>query len=436
MNTITTITLTYNEEDDIERCLNSLQWADERILMDSYSTDSTVKKAKLLCTKVLKCKMSDFSFVRNRAIEAASSEWILMVDADEVIPQELSAEIREAIESDNFDGYYINRINYMYGIKLDFDQPDYHLILFKREKSQYKDPVHETAQVNGKTTRLDNSFIHYSMNNLTEHMDKMNIYTDLSLSDNRDSGLRLFVRPFYRLYQYLLLKRSYRYGPIGIISALNAFFYEFVVLFKFWERRYIKRQWSGFYESIDIESEIKSQEHVHKEFVSTITDLSPKALLEVGTGAGAISFSMARDKNALIVVLDNDIRILKNIKANAKRLGLNVLPVCADAFNLPFKDNVFVVSFSQGLMEHFEDRDIGIILKEKIRVSSDSAFFSVPNNYYKHKDFGNERLLSRGEWEKRLTGFSLLESKNYYFTRTKKNFLVNRPIMYMARLGK
>ena len=85
---ITTITLTYNEEDDIERCLNSLQWADERILMDSYSTDSTVNKAKPLCTKVLKCKMSDFSTVRNRAIEAASSEWILRVDADELLPQQ------------------------------------------------------------------------------------------------------------------------------------------------------------------------------------------------------------------------------------------------------------------------------------------------------------------------------------------------------------
>jgi len=242
MAAVTAIVLTYNEQDNIQKCLKALQWADERILMDSFSTDSTVKKAQPLCTRVLKCKMSDFSSVRNRAIEAASSEWILMVDADEVIPQELSAEIRKAIESDNFDGYYINRINYMYGIKLDFDQPDYHLRLFRKKKCTYRGAVHEFADVEGNTAKFNNSFLHYSTKDLNQHMEKMNFYTDLSLSEAKGHGPILFFKPFYRLSQYIFLKRSYRYGVIGTISALNAFFYEFVILFKTWEKKYTRRR--------------------------------------------------------------------------------------------------------------------------------------------------------------------------------------------------
>jgi len=431
---ITTITLAYNEEHDIERCLNSLQWADERIVMDSCSSDSTISKARPLCTRVIQKRMRDFSSIRNDGIEEASNKWILMVDADEVIPQELADEIIEAIKENKFEGYRINRINYMYGIKLSYDQPDYQLRLFKKSKTVYKNKVHEEAVIDGETSKLKNSFIHYSMKNLDEHINKMNRYTDLASSEKEAHILKLFLKPFYRFIQVLLLKRSYRDGVVGIILSLNAFFYEFLILFKVWERRYIRNDWNRFYESIDIEEEVKKQEHIHKELIDSIRSESPGSILEVGSGAASIAFSILKGKKIRFVTVDNNIDILKKIRSNAKKLGLHIDVVCADAFKLPFKQGAFDTTFSQGLLEHFNDKNISELIKEKLRVASNSVLFSVPNNYYKHKDFGDEKLLSKARWEKVLSGFNIAESKNYYTIRTKRNFLKSLPIMYMCKI--
>jgi ubiquinone/menaquinone biosynthesis C-methylase UbiE len=282
--------------------------------------------------------------------------------------------------------------------------------------------------------KLKNSFYHYTMKNLAEHIDKMNLYTDLSAFHAEESDLRLLLRPFARLFRYIFIKHSYKDGVVGIVSALNAFFYEFVCLFKTWESRYIKKSWFEFYGAADINKEIREQETTHKEFIDAITASNPNLLLEVGTGAAAISFSIIKNKNIPIVIIDNNFDILKKIKSDAEKLNLKVIPVCADAFKLPFKDKTFAIVFSQGLLEHFSDPDIEIILNEKLRVALDSVLFSVPNAYYKHKDFGDERLLFKQEWESIISRFNMLESKNYYCMRTKKNFLIKRPLMYMARL--
>jgi glycosyltransferase involved in cell wall biosynthesis len=131
---ITSITLTHNEEHDIERCLKALQWADERIVIDSYSTDNTIQKAEGLCTRFIKREFSDFSSIRNFGIREAKGEWVLIIDADEVVSKELADEIHKVIEKEDVDAYYINRVNYMYGIKLSYDQPDYSIRLFKKTK--------------------------------------------------------------------------------------------------------------------------------------------------------------------------------------------------------------------------------------------------------------------------------------------------------------
>lgn len=238
---ITTITLTYNEEEDIERCLKSLSWADECIVMDSFSSDSTIEKARPYCSRVVQGELVDFSSIRNKAIKEAGNEWILMVDADEVIPDELADEITRAVENDDFAGYRINRINYMYNIKLNYDQPDYQLKLFRRDKTFYRNKVHEEPQVDGDVSTLAHSLFHYSMKDLSDHTDKMNMYTDLASLEPKENIIKSSIRPFYRLMQILLLQRSYRDGIVGIVMALNAFFYEFLLLFKVWEKRYIKK---------------------------------------------------------------------------------------------------------------------------------------------------------------------------------------------------
>jgi hypothetical protein len=359
----------------------------------------------------------------------------LFLDADEVVPPDLAKEILHAIESKEFDGYYINRINYMYGIRLYHGQPDYQLRLFRREKGVYKNVVHETAIVNGPTAKLKNSFIHYSVRNAHEHVQKMNLYTDLS-SAASDIRPVLFLKPFYRFLQNFFFKKAYKDGVAGLVLSLHSFFYECVVLIKVWERRYVKKSWYDFYKAVDSREELSQQAAVHKELIDSIMASGPRKLLEVGSGAASISMSIAQNKGVTLITVDNNLDILKKVHKSAQDLGITIKVVCADAFRLPFKESTFDSVFSQGLLEHFGDSDIKCLLSEQLRISSVSVTFSVPNRHYKHRDFGNERLLSKREWDKMLCGFTVLESRNYYALRTKRNFLRRLPLMYLGKIGK
>jgi ubiquinone/menaquinone biosynthesis C-methylase UbiE len=196
----------------------------------------------------------------------------------------------------------------------------------------------------------------------------------------------------------------------------------------------MKRNWIDFYLSVDIHKEIESQSTIHAEFIDVIVKHPGKTILEVGSGSGALSFAILKRKTSTLLTVDNKLEILKKVKAAAQKLGLSVTVVCADAFNLPFKKDTVDTVFSQGLLEHFNDRDIEGIIKEKLRVARGNIIFSVPNSYYRHKDFGNERLLPKEQWETLLFKFSLLRSINYYYLRTKRNLLRRLPLMYMCEI--
>ena len=236
MNTITTITLTHNEEEDIEICLKALSWADERLVLDSYSTDKVAQIARPLCERFIERRFEDFSSSRNFAISEAKSNWVLIIDADEIVTPELANEIRKVIKSSKFNAYCMNRINYVYGARLKYDQPDYTIRLFKKDKCHYENTIHEIPVVDGPIGQLKNSFFHYSMKNLDEHIKKINSYTTLEAERSKKVNFIAFIRPFHRLLEYIFIKKSWRDGVIGIIMCLNAVFYEFITLFKLWEK--------------------------------------------------------------------------------------------------------------------------------------------------------------------------------------------------------
>jgi len=197
-----------------------------------------------------------------------------------------------------------------------------------------------------------------------------------------------------------------------------------------------KNNWLNFYSSVDINKEIESQAAIHEVFIKAIINSSEDRILEVGSGMGAVAFSILKNKKYTIVTIDNNLEILKKVQSAARELGLNIILVCADALNLPFKEKSFNVAFSQGLFEHFSDEQIKTMIREELKAVSGHVLFSVPNNYYKHKDFGNERLMPKEEWEKILSSFHIAESVNYYYLRTKRNLLRRLPVMYMCRIKK
>ena len=178
------------------------------------------------------------------------------------------------------------------------------------------------------------------------------------------------------------------------------------------------KNWASFYsKSFDLEFLIRNT-YVHLEMFKSIYDQHPRKLLEVGVGSGSMSIFWSY-LGLKLFALDNDLKVLEKAKQLSKSLNGNVNFVYGDAFKLPFKDNFFDVIFHQGLLEHFSDEEIIRLLNEQLKVGK-AVVFSVPNNFYKEKDFGNERLLTKDYWDKLLKqNFNLIESKNYNPVRKK-----------------
>ena len=129
--------------------------------------------------------------------------------------------------------------------------------------------------------------------------------------------------------------------------------------------------------------------------------------------------------------------MLERAKEIAHALNGSVKFMKADGFELPFRDSSFDVTFHQGLLEHFDDEQIAALLSEQLRVSR-SVVFSVPNRFYKRKDFGDERLLSKAEWEWILAKFRVVESRCYHKSGVRPKWLFGlkrrRKTMYLARI--
>jgi len=136
-----------------------------------------------------------------------------------------------------------------------------------------------------------------------------------------------------------------------------------------------------------------------------------------------------------VTACDRDEDVLKQAALTARNWNTRVSFVKQDLLKFDFGADAFDLVFSQGVLEHMSDEEIRKSCAEMLRVGK-IFIFSVPSYYYKHKDFGNERLLKAGEWERILSGFGRLELKYYYECRTKRNFLMRRPLMLMGILSR
>ena len=165
MPTLTVIIPTFNEEDYIKDALQSVQFADEIIIVDSFSTDGTQDIAKGFPTKILERKFDDFSSQKNFAIEQATSDWILFIDADERVTRSLEAEIKTTLEQPKHGGYKINFPHFFMTRFLYFQSNDV-LRLVKREGAHFTGLVHEKLHCTGSVGKLKQKMIHYTYKGL------------------------------------------------------------------------------------------------------------------------------------------------------------------------------------------------------------------------------------------------------------------------------
>lgn len=136
---------------------------------------------------------------------------------------------------------------------------------------------------------------------------------------------------------------------------------------------------------------------IHADLVREVLRRASGGILEVGVGSGAQSALLSRFA-ARVVSLDNDRRILSAARPNLARFGPAVRLVAADAFSMPFEARSFGVAVSQGLLEHFPDEQIALLLREQLRVCRSIAC-SVPSDHYPRQDVGNERLMPPSRWQ-------------------------------------
>lgn len=198
--TISVALATYNEAGNIARCLSSVkEWVDEMVVVDGGSTDETVKIAKTFGARVITTDNPPiFHINKQKAIEACHGDWILQLDADEVISPELVQEIQKVAQSLELGarsrpeaGYYIPRKNFFCGhwLRKGGQYPDYVIRFLWRGKGRFpQKSVHEQIEIDGKIGYLKNPLLHYSYSSLSDYWRKANAYTTLTALELRDRG--------------------------------------------------------------------------------------------------------------------------------------------------------------------------------------------------------------------------------------------------------
>lgn len=171
INKISVIIITKNEAENIRACLESVAWADEIVVVDSGSTDETVKVCRELGAKVHVHDWPGFGMQKNRALSYASHAWVFSIDADERVTPELQAQLINAMESESEDGFYVPRLSQFCGkfIRHSGWYPDYVLRLFKKSAGRFSDDmVHERVMLKGNAGRLSSPLLHYSYLNVAD----------------------------------------------------------------------------------------------------------------------------------------------------------------------------------------------------------------------------------------------------------------------------
>jgi glycosyltransferase involved in cell wall biosynthesis len=181
---LSVVIIAYNEARIIEECLKKLYWAEEIIVIDSGSTDSTVAICEKYNAKVIFNKFVNYGKQKNFAVEQASHDWILSLDADEVLSDKLIEEIKDQFEANNPDiyGYYINCRHVFLGRAFKYGNESSRSVLrlFNKKSGQFNsNSVHESVHVNGKTRHLKNVYLHYTSESLNVYINKLNKYTQL-----------------------------------------------------------------------------------------------------------------------------------------------------------------------------------------------------------------------------------------------------------------
>ena len=234
---LSVVIIAFNEENNILRCLNSIKpVADEIVVVDSMSTDRTAEICRSFGCSVVQRVFDGYGTQKQFAVDQATNDWVLSVDADEILSKDLQNELNLLFHPGSgilysayqipFAFFYLGRILKHSGVGNEF-----HLRLFDRTKGGFTSvPVHEGIEVKGKTGRLKGKIIHHSYRDISHHIEKLNIYTSRAAEGYIARG-RSFSKLWLRLkfpltfFSVYLLKGGFLDGYPGFVWSFLAAFY-------------------------------------------------------------------------------------------------------------------------------------------------------------------------------------------------------------------
>jgi len=242
---ISVVILTKNEEKNIEDCLKGLDFCQEIIIVDDYSTDSTLEIAKRYGAKIyLKRLNGDFSASRNFGLNKAKCEWVLFVDADERVTKDLALEIKDKIAVShklNIAGFRIKRDDFMWGKKLRFGETAKlsFLRLAKKDSGVWKRKVHEYWDVGGRVSILENHIIHYPHQTLAEFIKDVDFMSTLHADAKKIEGessnlLKIVLYPLLKFIRNWVLLGGFMDGTEGFLVASLMSLHSFLAWSKLW----------------------------------------------------------------------------------------------------------------------------------------------------------------------------------------------------------
>lgn len=240
--------ITLNEERNIRDALESVKWADEILVVDSGSADRTVEICKEYTDRVFYNQWPGHIVQKNLAIDKASHQWILSIDADERVTPELAAEIKDVLKGPKAEAYSVPRHVFYLGRWINHSgwYPDRKIRLFRRDKGRWGgiDP-HDTVIVEGDVKPLNGDLIHYSFRDIAHHINTMNSFTTIASKEyvKLGKGFRLMdilFRPVFMFLKSYVLKQGFRDGLPGLVIGVAAAYHVFIKYAKLWELSKIK----------------------------------------------------------------------------------------------------------------------------------------------------------------------------------------------------
>lgn len=244
MNPLSVVIITKNEEHNIERCLKSVNWANEIVVIDNGSTDRTLEFCRKYNCRITETDWLGFGPLKKLAVDTANYDWIFSIDSDEEVSEPLQDKILNILANPRSNGFRIRRESFYLGKKIrhgGWDR-DYQLRLFNRKFGNFNDKqVHESVSISGMVGRIEEPMFHYTYPTVHSHIEKMNRYSELGLESlarkkktaSIGSAVLRGLAKFIKMY---VLQQGFLDGKIGFVLCYNSAFGVYLKYLKLWEK--------------------------------------------------------------------------------------------------------------------------------------------------------------------------------------------------------